>query len=109
MGFKRQLKKDVENTFFNLDEFGENAIINDKEMTIIMDNEQLQQINLAKQPMANPDKIAMGALLFHKESSNFEHIPQVEKLMKFNDETYRINDVKEEEKVLTIILGRYSG
>lgn len=110
MNFKEQLSKDIDNVFFNANEFGEEVTINDEKMLVVMDDEELQLNNLSKvDNQARGNSLSRGVILFHVNRSYFNHIPQADKLMKFNNETYRIEDVKENEKVLTIMLGKYSG
>ncbi len=102
--FKDFLADDIDNVFLNESEFGENVMINDKPMVVVMDEEALK-----KQNMKNAEKLAQGELLFYVKRSYFNHIPQADKLMKFNDKKYRILSVIEQLGVLSITLARYQG
>ena len=99
--FKDFLQQDVRSTFLNVLEFGEPANINGNMINVVIDEESLKEQNLSK-----GEKLAKGELLFYVSTGDFEHIPQVDKLMSFNSKKYRIIEVTEQIGVLTIMLAR---
>lgn len=107
MNFKEQLNEDLD-LLFDIDVFGEKAIINGAEATVIVDDEALEK---RKTNMSNrmTEGLSKDALLFYIEASFFkEGIPKPGKRMKFNKVDYEIIDSKEEMGMLTIILERYT-
>lgn len=99
MGFKDAIARDINNTFLNAFEFAETAVINDKEMLIIPNDEELNKLETDK-------KLAACEIVFHVDATNFEHIPKPEFPMKFNGTKYRIGRVIDNMGMLTIGLER---
>ena len=44
MGFKEQIQKDLDAVFFNLDEFAELHRVEGKQITVVVDNDQLNKL-----------------------------------------------------------------
>lgn len=101
MNFKDAIARDINNTFLNAFEFAETAVINDKEMLIVPNDEALNKLETDK-------KLASCEIIFHVEAANFEHIPKPEKMMLFNNKKYRIGRVIDNMGMLTIGLERYT-
>lgn len=97
--FKDFLQQDNRNVFVNEAEFAETVMINEMPMKIVRDSDMITQFS-------TDQKLASCEIIFHVESFYFEHIPQPEKLMLFEDEEYRIEKVMDNLGMLTIGLGR---
>lgn len=44
MSFKEQIARDISNVFLNLDEFGETHRVEDKEITVVIDDDTLEKL-----------------------------------------------------------------
>lgn len=97
--FKDFVQSDITTVFANEDEFAKTVLINDMPMVIISDNDAVNPADTSRQR-------ATYDVLLHVSSSYFEHIPQSEMMMKFEDEKYRIKSVSENMGMLTIGLSR---
>lgn len=97
MEFKDALENDLTNVFFK--EFAEKVCINGQMMEIVPDNYAVNK--------SNPDKkLSLCDVVFHVNSSNFEHLPKPELYMEFEGEEYKIKSVIESIGMLTIGLSR---
>lgn len=97
--FQEILQVDINNVFFNVEEFAEVVLVNGQEMEVVFDTDVINQSDTSKQ-------LAAFDVAFHTKTDNFEHIPQSEMLMKLNDETFRIKSVNENMGMVTIGLSR---
>lgn len=98
MNFKEVLKDDLNNVFFNNDEFAEFHIVDGKNILIIIDNETLK---------ANKIKGAgtyLGDVLFYAQRSYFEETPVIGQRMTLDGEIYNINDIGEDNEMYEITL-----
>lgn len=102
--FKEMLVADLDNVFFNQDEFAEEVVISGRTMIVIKDNELLKVYKLK-----HGEKLMNSELLFHVKKSYFKSIPETNKLMEFNHKKYRVLLAEDNDGVLTITLGRYQG
>lgn len=100
MNFKECLANDIENVFMNVNEFGEKAVIDDVEMTIVRDEDLLEKKKLSN----GAEGLAESEILFHTSTSNFIEEPFVDDIMRFNGERYVIRDVKESNGLYSITL-----
>ncbi|WP_088227791.1 hypothetical protein [Desulfosporosinus sp. FKB] len=97
--FKDYLASDLD-IFFNLDELGEEHIIDDKLMTIVPDNEELKERKLKA-----AEGTYLGDLLFHVRKSEWGLKPSIKsQIIKFDGKKYHASDYQENDGVCTIIL-----
>ena len=89
MNFKDTVLNDIDNVFFNMDEFAENANIDGNSVAIVMDTDMLNELKLKN----NGEGLANSELLFHvkKEDLNFE--PFVGQDITFNGKLYYIKSI----------------
>lgn len=106
--FKDFLKTDV-NTFINPNEFGEPVLINGLPALVVIDDDELEKRNLSMSKNTDIDRLSKSDLLFYIASDFFEHVPQPNKQLDFNNKKYRIDTVSNEMGILTIVLSRYTG
>lgn len=102
--FKELIQQDINTTFLNPNEFGEEVTINNSKMVVVIDEKELE-----KQNIANDGKLAKGELLFHVNKSNFKGIPTADRLMEFEGKKYRIIKSTDNLGMLTIMLARNDG
>lgn len=99
MNLKEAMQRDIEAVFFNDTEFAEAVNVNGTDMLVVPDTEGIKQ-------MSDEKKMANAEIAFRVKASFFEHMPQPEKLMKYDGETYEILVCNNEMGVLNIVLGR---
>lgn len=99
MNFKEQLKQDLEETFFNIDEFGEEHIVDRKPRKVIIDNETLKERNKKEY-----DGILVADLLYYIKEYDLDKEPIPEGVQLFDGNVYTIVDVKLDSGMYEIIL-----
>lgn len=100
--FKEQLEKDMDDIFFNLDEFAENHIIDGKEIPVVVDNDRIIELSLGKS--VETRGIFTDDILFFVLKKYLDYEPCAGQHMTFDGVTYPISDVKEDFGGYTIIL-----
>lgn len=100
--FKEQLEKDMDSTFFNLDEFAENHNIDGKEIPVVVDNDRIIELSLGK--MVETRGIFTDDILFFVQKKYLDYEPCAGQHMSFDGRIYPISDVKEDFGGYTIIL-----
>jgi hypothetical protein len=103
MGFKEQLLEDLDNVFFNTEEFAESHTINGTDINIVVDNDTLADLYISKN--ANTDELFTDKILFYvrKKDLSFEPVPG--QYIDFDGSGYLITDVKTDDASYTIVLG----
>ncbi|MBN1039027.1 hypothetical protein DVW12_09965 [Clostridium botulinum] len=97
MGFKEQLKDDL-NIFFNIDEFGEEHIIDKEKITAIVDNEGLKN-----RIQKDYDGIIQADLLYFVKVEDIKE-PTPGEVQFFDGCIYTIFDVKCDSGIYEVIL-----
>ncbi|MEF3312618.1 hypothetical protein PV433_27380 [Paenibacillus sp. GYB004] len=92
-------------TFLNLNEFAEKKSVDGNEITILIDDDELQK---RRSKATNPsDGIYSAVMLFYAFKTDFAARPIIGKHMKIDNRTYRVSDVQDDDPVMyTIILER---
>ncbi len=105
--FKQILAGDIKSTFLNLDEFGETHTINGREMTIIVDANEVEE--RGKKQFTHPtiDGIYEDNILIYVSRKTFGKQPAHGQELKLDGKAYRIEDSRDEGGVLSITLVRY--
>lgn len=98
MDFKNQIKKDL-NIFFNPDEFGEEHVIDNKIVNVIVDNETLKSRNKKEY-----DGIVQADILYFAKEEDLLKEPIPESVQVFDGIPYIIFDAKLDEGVYEVIL-----
>jgi hypothetical protein len=101
MGLKEAMAEDIDNVFFNKDEFAETAIIDGKPVPIITDNDALNR---------KSEIYAMGLaegeqLIFIKEKDMFR-LPQPKEQMTINDKQWYVKHSINNAGVFELRIGR---
>lgn len=100
MTFKEQIEEDIENIFFNADEFGAVHKINGIEYTIVVDNQTL----LERQLKSGIENIFLGDILFFIKKCDLGYIPIVDDRINFDGLNYQVSKVTQNFGILEIIL-----
>lgn len=107
MSFRDQIECDL-STFINLDEFAEVHNVDGKDMPIIIDNDLLEEKRLkyGGQDFFKGEGLFRGEVLFHVAKQEFDKKPVVDKIMRLDNNIYKIIEVTETEGMYTITLER---
>lgn len=100
--FKDIMKRDIETTFFNAEEFAEKHTVDGKELNIIVDG--YEQLEREKRYQALEDGIHAKQVLFYVAAADFGRLPKVGRLMTFDNANYRVTDAIREGGVYSISL-----
>lgn len=100
--FKEQLEKDFDSTFFNLNEFAENHLIDGVEIPVVVDNDMIVNLSLGK--MADTDGIFTDDKMFFVQKKYLVYEPVAGQHIKFDGEMYPIKSVFEDFGGYTIVL-----
>jgi hypothetical protein len=104
MDFRDAVSADVDNVFFNTEEFAENAMIGGKSVPIILDDDALQ---------GKSDVYAMGLaegerLIFIKEK-DLRRLPQPGEQMTIGDKQWYVRHVVSNTGIFELRIGRNKG
>lgn len=100
--FKEQLEKDMDDIFFNLDEFAEYHNIDGNKIPVVVDNDRIIELSLGK--TVETRGIFTDDILFFVLKKYLDYEPCAGQHMEFDGVTYPISDVKEDFGGYTIIL-----
>lgn len=104
MGFKELLCEDLK-SFINPEEFGEVHRIGDREMVVLVDNQELMERE--KRKIGNEmyrQGIYHKKLLFYVQAEAFGKLPAVGRQLLFDDDRYTIIDAVDEGGIYSISL-----
>lgn len=101
--FKDFLANDLQNTFFNKNEFAEEVNVDGRTITVIMDPELLTE----KQLKSGGEGLEKAELLFYASKSEFEYKPEISDRMDIDDRIYYVLTVSDEKDMYVITLERF--
>ena len=107
MTFKEQMRADIKNTFMNIDEFSETHIVNGKEMSVTIDNNEL--IKRKKRVGSHMDGIYANQKLIYVEASEFGALPAEGSVLTLDNRTYRVEEAVSEDGIYSITIGANKG
>jgi len=108
MIFKKSAACDIQNVFFNLDEFAENHLINDKEIPVVVDDDKMNE--LVESKFTPLDRVYEKMILFYVQKELLGFIPKINGSFFFDNEMYQIADVSDDGfGVLTVTIGKNAG
>ncbi len=99
---------DMENIFFNLDEFAEKHFIGEKEVPVVIDNDKMNELIESKfMPL---ERVYQKMILFYVKKDLLGFIPEIDDNLFFDDELYQVADVTYDGfDVLIITIGKNIG
>ncbi|BBF42000.1 hypothetical protein lbkm_0682 [Lachnospiraceae bacterium KM106-2] len=103
MTFKESLQKDIKNTFMNLDEFGEKHIVNGKEMTISIDNNELIKRGL-KNNVYDGSDLHVKQVMFFVDKESYGALPLIGRIVTLDAKRYTVTDAINEGGIYSITL-----
>lgn len=102
MGFKDMIQRDIKNIFLNQEQFGETHVVDGKEMSIIIDdNELLERENKVK-TMA--EGLHTKQLLVYVSAEDFGQEPLIGRMLELDGELYKVAGVSNELGIYAITL-----
>ena len=109
MTFKEHLKKDIDRTFINIDEFSDYHTVNGKQMKVQVDSNELIDRQKRYQYNLNlySDGIYLEQLLFYVKASDMEAVgglPKIGRSLNFDGREYIVADAIDENGIYSIEL-----
>lgn len=102
MSFKDIVQEDRKRVFLNLDEFGDTHTIDGKEMTVIVDNNEM--LEREKRYKVHDDGIFIRQVLIYVLEEDFGPLPAIGRLLKLDNKPFRITDAINEDGIYSISL-----
>lgn len=103
MTFKEQFKADLNEVFFNLDEFAEDHKINGSIVNVVVDNDTLAELFISRQ--IHTEQIFTDAIMFYVRKCDLGFEPVPGQYIDYDDRGYLVTDVKTDDEAYTVILG----
>lgn len=109
MTFKESVFKDIENIFFNLNEFAEVCDINGKEVSVVIDNDKMEQLAARFDRILPMQEIYQKLILFYCCEVDFKVLPEINENIMFNGELFQIINITNSSGILEILIGAAFG
>ena len=103
MSFKDFLKNDIEQVFFNLDEFSEVHSIDGVDMPILIDADELEEYKNRRD--GDFEGMSKAAVLLYVKKADIGDKPHIESMLKLDEQYYLVLAASEEEGIIKIVLG----
>jgi hypothetical protein len=103
LGFKDYLQQDL-STFINPDEFGEIHNIDGNNVSVIVDNDKLQE-----RSKKEFDGLSVGELLYFAKVSDLAKKPMQDSVQLFDKRPYLVFNVREDNGIYELILQQNRG
>lgn len=101
--FKEQIKNDITSVFLNENEFSDKHIIDGKEMTVQLDeNEAIDRQMREVKP--NTEGVYVKQKLIYVSEAEFGPLPVIGRLLKFDGKLYRVVDAVSEAGIHSITI-----
>jgi hypothetical protein len=105
MTFKDVIEDDNKRIFLNMDEFAETHTIDGKEMPCIVDNnEMLEREKRYRNSKSFSEGIFVKSLLVYVNAVDFGDMPEVRKMLTFDQKKYIVVDAVNEDGIYSISL-----
>lgn len=100
--FKELVQKDVGDVFLRLDEFGDTHIIDGKEMTVLVDDNEI--IEREKKMKSNMDGVYVRQKLIYVKADEFGSLPAIGRAIMFDGRRYMVLEAVDEQGVYSITM-----
>ncbi len=100
--FKELVQKDVGDVFLRLDEFGDTHIIDGKEMTVLIDDNEI--IEREKKMKSNMDGVYVRQKLIYVKAEEFGSLPAIGRAIMFDGKRYLVLESIDEQGVYSITM-----
>lgn len=103
MNFKEQLSEDLDAVFFNCKEFAESHTINGVSVDIVIDNDKLSELYLAKG--THTEQLFTDSVMFYVRKKDLDFEPVPGQYLNYDDRVFLISDVKTDGEMYTVVMG----
>jgi len=103
MTFKDIVKNDVAKVFLNEDEHAEKHLVDGREMTLIIDNNEMLERE-KRYYKALEEGISVKQMLFFVSAEEFGRLPRIGRILKVDGRPYKITDAIREGAMYSISL-----
>jgi hypothetical protein len=103
LAFKEIIGEDLKSIFFNELEFGDVHNINGIDMLIVLDGDELEKRKLGKMDDYTGG-VYEGDLLFYVRADIYGKRPDIEQIITFDGEKYRVTDFQEDIGMYTVVV-----
>ncbi len=103
MGFKEQLQEDLDVVFFNTEEFAETHTINGAEVDIVVDNDKLAELFIARE--VHTEQLFTDSIMFYVRKKDLDFEPVTGQYLEYDGHGYIVTDVKTDDESYTVIMG----
>lgn len=106
MTFKEQIAKDNRTVFMNQDEFAETHLINGKEISCTVDNNELidREKRYQYKKSLYADGIYLKQLLIYVRAEDFGPLPAIGRVVTFDKKSYIVSDAIDEDGIYSLCL-----
>lgn len=106
MTFKEQIAKDNRTVFMNIDEFGNIHNVNGKDMTVLIDNNELvdREKRYQYRHSLYADGVYLKELLIYVHAEDFGPLPAIGRIVTFDNKTYIVSDAINEDGIYSLCL-----
>lgn len=104
MGFKEQLQEDLDTVFFNCEEFAETHCINGKDVSIVMDNDKLEELVINRRKDMHTEQLFTDSIMFYVRKKDLDFEPVPGQYLDYDGRGYIINDVKTDDESYTVVM-----
>lgn len=106
MTFKEQIAKDTRKVFMNIDEFGEIHNVNGKDMTVLVDNNELvdREKRYQYRHSLYADGVYLKEVLIYVHAEDFGPLPAVGRSISFDNKIYIVSDAINEDGIYSLTL-----
>lgn len=101
--FKEQIGKDITGVFLNKDEFSDIHVIDDKEMTVQIDENEAIERQMRDVKLGNEGVYVKQKLIYVSEAE-FGPLPYIGRMLKLDGKRYKIVDAVSEDGIHSITL-----
>lgn len=104
-GFKELAYQDIRNVFMNQEEFGEKHMVDGKEMTVIIDGNEVTERSRRQADAGRIEGIYLRQIMLYVSRQEFGPLPASGRLLKLDGTRYRVMDATDEGGIYSITLG----
>lgn len=102
LSFKEAMQRDIDDVFFNIEEFSDNHTIDGVQMPAMIDD--MENIEREKKMKSHMDGIYARQILLYVKASAFGSLPAQGRLIALDNRRYTVVDATDEGGVYTITL-----
>lgn len=101
MGFVEQVSKDIDDVFFDEGFFGSKHSLDNKEITVIVDEDALEEIRKNWR-----DELVKKPVLLYVKECDIERKPSVGSVIEYDGRPHTIREISKQDGVWKILMGR---